>query len=43
MVTRMFNDKIGKSIEVYIDDMVVKTKGIEGQTSNLAEVFDVLR
>ena len=43
MVTRMFNDKIGKSIEVYIDDMVVKMKGIEGQTSNLAEVFDVLR
>ena len=43
MVTRMFKDKIGKSIEVYIDDMVVKMKGIEGQTSNLAEVFDVLR
>ena len=43
MVTRMFKDKIGKSIEVYIDDMVVKMKGIEGHTSDLGEVFDVLR
>ena len=43
MVTRMFKDKIDKSVEVYIDDMVVKMKGIEGHTSDLAEVFDVLR
>ena len=43
MVTRMFKDKIGKSIEVYIDDMVVKMKGIEGHMTNLAKVFDVLR
>lgn len=43
MVTRMFKDQIGKSIEVYIDDMVVKMKGIEGHTSNMAEVLDVLR
>lgn len=39
----MFKDQIGKSVEVYIDDMVVKTTRIEGNTSNLAEVFDVLR
>ena len=26
MMTRMFKDKIGRTIEVYIDDMVVKSK-----------------
>lgn len=43
MVTRMFKDQIGKFVDVYIDDMVVKTKGIERHTFDLAEVFDVLR
>ena len=26
MITRMFEPQLGKSIEVYIDDMVVKSK-----------------
>ena len=26
MITRMFRDKIGRTMEVYIDDMVVKSK-----------------
>ena len=26
MMTRMFRDKIGRTIDVYIDDMVVKSK-----------------
>ena len=43
MVTQIFKDKIDKFVKVYINDMVVKTKGIEGHTSDLAEVFDVLR
>ena len=43
MVTRMFKDQIVKFVEIYIDDMVVKMKGIEGHTTDLAKVFDVLR
>ena len=43
MVTQIFKDKIDKFVKVYINDMVVKTNGIEGHTSDLAEVFDVLR
>ena len=43
MVTQMFKNQICKTVEVYINDMVVKTKGNEGHTTNLAEVFDVLR
>ena len=26
MMTKMFRDKIGRMVEVYIDDMVVKSK-----------------
>ena len=26
MITRMFQDKIGRTVEVYIEDMVVKSK-----------------
>ena len=26
MMTRMFRDKIGRTVEIYIDDMVVKSK-----------------
>ena len=26
MMTRMFRDKIGRTVEIYIDDMVVKIK-----------------
>ena len=26
MITRMFREKIGNMVEVYIDDMVVKSK-----------------
>ena len=29
MMTRMFRDKIGSTVEVYIDDMVVKRREIE--------------
>ena len=43
MVTQMFKDQIGEFVEVYIDDMVVKMKGIEGHTIDLAEIFDILR
>lgn len=29
MITHMFTDKISKTTEVYIDDMVVKSKKLE--------------
>nr|XP_023900124.1 uncharacterized protein LOC112011998 [Quercus suber] len=43
MMTRMFRDKIGCTVEVYIDDMVVKSKQEEQHTGNLREVFETLR
>ena len=43
MMTRMFRDKIRCTVEVYIDDMVVKSKQEEGHVDDLKEVFEVLR
>ena len=43
MITRMFKDKIGHTIEVYIDDMVVKSKQEMQHIGDLKEVFEVLR
>ena len=43
MVTRMFKDQIRDIVEVYIDDMVVKSKKSEEQVPNLVEVFKILR
>ena len=43
MVIRMFESQLGKNVEVYIDDMVVKTKIVTEHLSNLGSVFEVLR
>ena len=43
MMTRMFRDKIGRTVEVYIDDMVVKSKHEARHVEDLRGVFEVLR
>lgn len=43
MVTPMFKDQNEDTMEVYIDNMVVKSKKSEGHVSNLVEVFEILR
>ena len=42
MMTRMFRDKIGWTVEVYIDDMVVKSKWEAQHIEDLKGVFEVL-
>ena len=42
MMTRMFWDKIGQTVEVYIDDMVVKRKREAQHIDNLKWVFELL-
>ena len=39
----MFKDQIRDTVEVYIDDMVVKSKKSEDYIPNLVEVFKILR
>ena len=43
MMTRMFRDKIGQAVEVYIDDMLVKSKQEARHIKDLREVFEILR
>ncbi|XP_028055939.1 uncharacterized protein LOC114260081 [Camellia sinensis] len=43
MVTRMFKDQLGKTMEAYIDDMVVKSKFATDHLTDLREVFDILK
>ena len=43
MMTRMFEPQPGKSIEVYIDNMVVKSKVVSKHVEDLGAIFDILR
>ena len=43
MMTRMFESQLGKNIEVYIDDMVVKSKVVSEHVGELGNIFEILR
>ena len=43
MMTKMFESQMGKNIEVYIDDMVVKSKIVSEHVGDLTNIFEILR
>ena len=43
MMTRMFELQLGKNIEVYIDDMVIKSKVVSEHMRDLGNIFEILR
>ena len=43
MMTRMFESQLRKSIEVYLDDMVVKNKVVSEHVVDLRSIFEILR
>ena len=43
MMTRMFEPQLGKVIEVYIDNMVVKSKVVSEHVKDLEIIFGILR
>ena len=43
MMTRMFESQLGKNIEIYVNDMVVKSKVVSGHLGDLGGIFDILR
>ena len=43
MMTKMFEPQLGKNIEVYIDDMVVKSKLVSEYLTNRTSIFEILR
>ena len=43
MITRIFKPQLGKNVEVYIDDMMVKSKLESEHVNDLENIFDILR
>ena len=43
MMTKMFESQLGRSIEVYIDDMVIKSKVVSEHVGDLTNIFEILR
>ena len=43
MMTRMFETQLGKSIEVYINDMIVKSKVVSEHVRDLRNIFEIMR
>ena len=43
MMTKMFESQLGKNVEVYIDDMVVKSKLVSEHLIDLSNIFEILR
>jgi len=42
MMTRMFESQLGKNVEVYIDDMAIKSKEEFKHLIDLGEIFAIL-
>ena len=43
MITRMFESQLRNNIEIYIDDMVVKSKMVSEHLGDLQTIFEILR
>ena len=43
IMTKMFQSQLGKSIVVYINDMVVKSKVVSEHMGDLRSIFEILR
>ena len=43
MMIKIFEPQLGKNIEVYIDDMVVKSKIMSKHVGDLKNIFKILR
>ena len=43
MMNKMFESQMGNNIEVYIDDMVVKSKIVSEHIGDLTNIFEILR
>ena len=43
LVNQMFEKQIGRNVEVYVDDMLVKSKKEENHLDDLKETFNTLK
>ena len=43
VMTKMLEPQLGRNIEVYVDDMVVKSKVVSEHVGDLTSIFEILR
>ena len=43
MMTKMFEPQLGKNVEAYIDNMIVKSKLVSEHVTDLTSIFEILR
>ncbi|KAJ8480110.1 hypothetical protein OPV22_023837 [Ensete ventricosum] len=43
LVNRMFKDQVGRNMEIYVDDMIVKSRHAETHLADLEEIFRTLK
>ena len=43
MMTKMFESQLGKNVEVYINDMVVRSKLVSEHLADHSNIFEILR
>ncbi|KAL0455840.1 UNVERIFIED_CONTAM: Retrovirus-related Pol polyprotein from transposon gypsy [Sesamum latifolium] len=43
LVNKMFKDQVGTTMEVYVDDMLVKSRKEEDHLEDLRQAFEVMR
>ena len=43
MMTKIFEPQLLKSVEIYVDDMVVKSKVVSEHVEDLGVIFNILR
>nr|KYP47653.1 Transposon Ty3-G Gag-Pol polyprotein [Cajanus cajan] len=43
LMNKVFQHQIGKNVEVYVDDMVVKSRNVDRHVMDLSEIFQQLR
>ncbi|XP_077222133.1 uncharacterized protein LOC143855976 [Tasmannia lanceolata] len=43
LVNKLFREQIGRNMEVYVDDMLVKSQSVKDHVSDLKETFQVLK
>ena len=43
IMTKIFEPQLGRNLEVYIDDMVVKSKVVSEHVEDLMNIFGILR
>ena len=42
LMNKMFAKQLGITMEVYVDDMLVKSPAVAGHVSDLREIFDII-